>query len=84
MSDVKFLEITAFVTGRDDKRKPYKIGYVKIDGDKMSGRIDGLPIGFDGGFVIAEKRERPEQQTIAGAKPKAKAKPEEDDDSVPF
>ena len=98
MSENSFLDLVVFLDGKDGKRLPKTIGWCKSDNGKMRGRIDVIPVrGWDGSFVIEERREQgqrpqqgapaPAQQSNAGgggAGPRRAPTPTRNDDDIPF
>lgn len=51
-------KITAFIAGRDGKKRPYKIGTIIPGADKHQIYISAVPIGWDGSAVAEPDEER--------------------------
>lgn len=62
----EYMDLVVFLEGRDGKKKPRTVGYLKIDGlapgalanAKVYGQVDVLPTSWDGSFKVEPKREQ--------------------------
>lgn len=91
MSD-GYLDIVVFLEGKDGKKTPRTIGWGKIEGNEVKGRIDLFPArGWDGSFKIQERRERGDRLSTPRARAPTAQRPDfadapadADVDDIPF
>ncbi|MGL4808416.1 MAG: hypothetical protein ACRC4O_06710 [Giesbergeria sp.] len=97
MSDATYKDLIAFKNDpRSNKKKPVKLGYAKIVGDKIYLQFDSMPAGgwWDGSVAISDRRDDDQRggggggfggrrQAFGGGDPDPRSR-EDDITDIPF
>lgn len=97
-NEATYKDLIAFKNDpRSNKKKPVKLGYAKIVGDKIYLQFDAMPAGawWDGSVAISDRRDDEQRggggggfggrrPAFGGGDDNPRRGPADDDDSLPF